>query len=116
MKIYVAGAYTLYNDHGACVEKFNQTKRQLMDIGFVKENIIVPTDIVPEGTGWDDAMFEYCIPSLLQCKAILLQSDWANSRGARLELREALKCKMDIYFEEDGGLKILKNIMELICS
>jgi hypothetical protein len=114
MKIYVAGAYTIYDDHALCVEKFDRTRAQLIEAGFDRESIIVPTDIVPEGTSWEDAMFNHCIPSLLSCKAIFLQHDWNKSKGARIELAEAKKYQLDIYYEEHKGIDHLKNIIHLI--
>ena len=113
--IYVAGKYTGL-EHRHAVAKFNATRSALVAAGVPKERIIVPTDLVPAGTDWETAMYEYCIPALLKCKAIFMQRDHQESRGALEELKTAKKFRLDIFHEEDFGLARIASLRDFMFS
>jgi len=104
----------MYNDHEACVVKFDKTKSDLIALGIREEDIVVPTELVPKGCNWETAMDAYCIPALTKCNAIFMQSDWVKSKGARIEFTHAYESKMDIFFEDNHGLTQLKYLIGII--
>lgn len=113
--IYIAGKYTGL-DHRHAVAKFNATRCALVAAGVPENKIIVPTDLVPPGTDWETAMYEYCIPTLLKCKAIFLQRDHSQSKGAMEELKTAKKFRMDIFHEEDFGLARIASLKDYMST
>lgn len=109
MKIYIAGKYTGLPHHEA-VEKFNRTRHELVKKGVPEEDIIIPTDHVPEGTTWHKAM-EMLLPVLHQCSAILMLHDWVSSKGSWIEYNTACNRRMDVFFESEGGINTIADLI-----
>jgi len=111
MRIYIAGKYTglprLY-----AVAKFNATEQQLIEAGIPAESIVNPVKLVPPNTEWKDCMDNYCLPTVKECTAIFMQYDWTDSPGARLELTEAMRLKLDVFFEASNDMKAIKNLID----
>lgn len=108
-KIYIAGKYSGL-PHQEAVAKFAKTEQELIEAGIAPENIVNPTNHVPEGTSWPEAM-AICMPLLDTCTAIYIQRDWHDSFGAKREINHAQARRMDEYWEEMNDLKQISNLI-----
>ena len=43
-----------------------------------------------------------CLAMIDVCDAVYMQKDWRNSKGARMELQYARKCKNKIFYEDES--------------
>jgi hypothetical protein len=109
MKIYIAGKYSGLPHHAA-IEKFAATEQQLITAGFQPKQIINPTKFVAEGTPWIDAM-QICFKLLRTCDAIYIQRDWRDSFGAKQEITEAQRLRLEQCWEEMGDIEMIKNLI-----
>lgn len=100
--IYIAGKYTGLK-HTDAVAKFAYTKQQLIAAGFAANHIVVPTELVPEGTMYELAM-EICITHMQRCGAVFMQLDWRESDGARREYDRAVELGKPIFYEDQNGI------------
>jgi len=98
MKIYISGKITGLSDVKVCI-KFSKTYYDLMFKYRCK--IINPYKIKPLFgiKKWFCYMVP-CIFALLKCDTILLQPDWIDSRGAKIELIVAILTKKKIIIEK----------------
>lgn len=101
-KIYIAGKYTGLK-HADAVCKFAYTKTQLVAAGFAAIHIVVPTELVPEGTQYELAM-EICISHMQRCGAVFMQYDWRESDGAKREHERAKELGKPIFEETECGI------------
>ncbi len=80
MKIYLAGKYT---DDPNARQKFAWWRRAVRY--FFDGDVVVPTDIVPEGANWKDAM-RICLNFIRHAAdMVAMLPDWTESRGATIE-------------------------------
>lgn len=100
--IYIAGKYTGLK-HTDAVAKFDYTKQQLVAAGFAASHIVVPTELVPEGTMYELAM-EICITNMQRCGAVFMQLDWRESDGARREHERAVELGKPVFYEAECGI------------
>ncbi len=107
-KIYIAGKVTGEPKHKTCL-KFAMAKKEIEALGFEAVN---PLEIVGDfKTPWDVAM-KICIKALVDCDAIVLLPDWADSKGARFEHEIAENLDMPIFNASKGGLAVMKKNSE----
>ena len=80
-KIYLAGKVT----GDPCYKmKFEAGVKHLEDLGWKRENIVNPAQLVPGDTSWLKAMWK-CLWLMLGCGWVAMLPDWKESRGARIE-------------------------------
>lgn len=93
MKFYIAGKITGDPDYK---RKFDEAEKALARIGH---SVMNPAKLgsYPEFT-WEDYMF---ITKAMQfkCNAVLLLSDWCDSRGAMMEFNTAHQLNQAIYYD-----------------
>jgi|SRR5574344_89817 hypothetical protein len=75
--------------------------------------IILPTDVVPNGViDWSDCM-DYCLSTIQKCKRVVLTDQCAESKGARIERKvaELLNKKItQLVYDCDGNIVGMLNI------
>lgn len=92
MKVYISGPISGHSD---APEKFEQAKKQLLDLN--KEYIpISPMDLSHKH---DKSWFNYMredIQAMMECEAIYMLNGWKKSMGARIEndLAQSLNFKI----------------------
>ena len=91
MKIYLAGAVTGQRFQDVFL-KFNAAEYQLQRKGHT---VINPLRLVSQHWSWEKCM-QRCLTELVQCDAIHLLPDWAESEGAKLEYHVAQKLKLKV--------------------
>lgn len=94
MKVYISGKITGL-DIDVAREKFQVDEDHLHSLGYEVVNPIKITG--QDGETWRECMSE-CLDELLYCDAILMQPDWGESRGARLEYVMARELDLKILF------------------
>ena len=104
-KIYIAGKVTGEPVHSTAL-KFAMAKKEVESLGFEAIN---PIELVGDfRTPWDTAM-RICIKALMDCDAVVLLPDWANSKGAMFEHEIAERLEMPIFNASKGGLAVMKS-------
>lgn len=96
MKIYISGKITGYEVSDA-TKKFKDSELYLLERGFEPINPFNLSEIHPDKT-WKDYMIDD-IKGLFECEAIFMQSDWNQSKGARIEYAIARELGLIIYHE-----------------
>ena len=93
-KIYLAGKVT----GDPCYKmKFEAGVKHLEDLGWKRQDIVNPAQLVSGDTSWLKAMWK-CLWLMLGCGWVAMLPDWKESRGARIEHRVAkLSLKWIIY-------------------
>jgi hypothetical protein len=82
LKLYVSGCITGDANYQ---EKFLKAENTLREAGFEPVN---PVACVPPGWNWSQAM-RVVVGLMLECDGVALLDDWADSKGARIEVRLA---------------------------
>jgi hypothetical protein len=82
LKLYVSGRIT---GDATYQEKFLKAENTLREAGFEPVN---PAACIPAKTEWPQAMRKV-VRLMLECDGVALLDDWADSRGARIEVRLA---------------------------
>lgn len=95
MKIYIAGKVTGL-PYKEVKSKFAWAEGQVRRLGFTPVNPI--NNELPFDSPWSEHMAQD-IKLLLECEAIYLQTDWENSRGARIEQYIAKETGMVIIYQ-----------------
>jgi hypothetical protein len=97
MKMYISGKISglALND---VRKKFEATENMIANLGCEPVNPIKIAKFSND-KNWIDYMKE-CICALLDCEAILMQKDWGQSNGARIEYAIAKEIGLKIIFEE----------------
>lgn len=98
MKVYIAGKVTGL-DEAFVFRKFNESKCQLKKQGCIAMSPAVLA--LNSGFGHSDYM-HVCLAMIDVCDAVYMQKDWRNSKGARMELQYARKCKKKILYEDEN--------------
>lgn len=80
-KIYLAGKVT---GDPRYKEKFEAGVKHLEDLGWKRENIVNPSQLVPGDTSWLKAMWK-CLRLMRRCEWVAMLPDWKKSKGARIE-------------------------------
>lgn len=101
MKIYISGKISGL-DHADAVAKFARVGAVISGLGHEAVNPFDVCETVP-GKGWHEYMGE-CIEALLLCDAIVMQPDWHESRGARIEYVTAREMGLKVWFEHEMQL------------
>lgn len=108
--IYIIGKYSqlprLY-----AVAKFNATETMLRNAGIPAAEIINPVKLVPEGTEWDIAMTNYCLPAVRRADAVFAQRDAIDSPGAMIEIAEAIKYGKALFHEDEYDMNSILKIV-----
>lgn len=89
MKVYIIGKVTGLN-YQQCCDQFEEVHLQLEDMGH---KVVNPTRIVPEGTGWIEAM-KICLKELIDCEAYYRLPNALSSKGGLCELFIANELKL----------------------
>ena len=84
-KIYLAGKVTGDPSYKG---KFEAGVKHLEGLGWKRENIVNPAQLVPGDTSWLKAMWK-CLRLMRRCEWVAMLPDWRESRGARWEHRVA---------------------------
>ncbi|MFQ3578512.1 MAG: DUF4406 domain-containing protein [Bacteroidales bacterium] len=96
LTIYISGAISNL-PYEEVLKKFNTMEDYLRAIGV--KNIVNPVKLGLLPTdAWEYCM-QICLKAMEKCNAIILLSDWKDSRGARLEFRNAVRLGMNIYYQ-----------------
>ena len=91
-KIYIAGKVT-GEPIAECTMKFGVAQKTIEALGFTAVN---PLEVVNDFKAtWENAM-KKCIKALMDCDAVYMLPDCANSPGAKLETRLASEFNMPL--------------------
>ena len=97
-KVYLSGPMTGYPQFN--YPAFNRIAESLTRIGFKVVNPVEICSHLPQGSPWSDFM-DVCLPAVAGSKKIYLLKGWEKSKGARLELKEAIKHELEIVQQGD---------------
>lgn len=98
VKIYLSGPISNTEDY---VERFDKAAEQLIEMGYTVINPARVGLYLPEETTHDEYMLmSFCL--MRMCDTIFMLKGWENSIGAKLELHNAERRRMSIFFE--GGV------------
>ena len=95
MKVYISGKITGY-DIDVAKSKFNESEELLRLKGFTPVNPFKLSETHPDKT-WKDYMIDD-IRGLFDCDAIYMNSDWGQSKGARIEYQIAKELNLKVMF------------------
>lgn len=94
MKIYISGRITGIKDYK---ERFSEAEELIRRRGHEAVNPVKLELILdPKTTKWTQYILA-CMGLLRACHGIYLMPGWENSKGARLEHDEAVRCGLRIY-------------------
>lgn len=98
MKVYIAGKVSgLSKDE--IFRKFYGSGKQLKKDGHLMMSPAVLA--LNEGFEHSDYM-HICYAMVDVCDAVFMQKDWQDSKGARMELQYAKKCRKQIIYEDES--------------
>jgi chromosomal replication initiation ATPase DnaA len=92
MKVYISGKISGL-PWDKVKEKFEKAKNYLESVGY---EVLDPTVLNPPERSWAESM-KVDIRELVSCDALVLLSDWFNSKGAKFEYEIALKVNMPVF-------------------
>lgn len=94
-RIYIAGKIGFLPEH-VYKANFETGKREAASLGF---SAVSPVDLPHDHERtWKAYMIED-LKALLQCDAVYMLDNWADSRGARIERWFALRYGKDVYYQ-----------------
>ncbi len=93
-RIYISGAVTGQNRR-ATERKFAMAERYIKALGFFPVNPL--KNGLPRSATWEQHM-KRDLAMLATCEKVLMLPDWEDSRGARRELKEAVRLGKKIAF------------------
>ena len=94
MKIYISGRITGTNDYR---ERFSEAEELIRRRGHEPVNPVKLDQIFnPATTTWTQFMLA-SLGILRACHGIYLMPGWEDSKGARLEHDEAVRCSLKVY-------------------
>ena len=96
MKIYISGKITGYEVSEAA-KKFKDSENYLLEKGHEPVNPFNLSETHPDKTQKDYMIDD--IKGLFDCEAIFMQSDWGQSKGARVEYAIARELGLSVYHE-----------------
>ena len=97
MKIYISGKISDL-DRGKTIAKFQNAKKRLNVLGYYHISNPMEFCKYKDDKMWENYIVE-CVAELITCDAIFMLSDWAQSRGARIEYAIAKELEFTIKFE-----------------
>ena len=102
--IYISGPMS--NTPNSNLEEFDKAEKQLKQLGF---DVLNPHHIceelntrffdmgkVPE---YEDYLKEDILQMLSKCDKVLVLKGWRQSKGAKLEIANAIACGLDVVFD-----------------
>ena len=96
MKVYIAGKVTGL-EKAEVFKKFNESVSQLKKQGY----ITMSPAVLASNEGFEHSDYMHvCFAMIDVCDAVYMQKDWRNSKGARMDLQYAKKCKKRILYED----------------
>lgn len=107
MKVYICGSITGLTKE-EIVHKFHKSEKELLDGGISEKQVVNPLTIVGDISDWGMAKKKR-IEALKQCTLIYIQKDWRNCIEAKIEITEAQKRHLELYFEGSNDITILFN-------
>ena len=93
-RIYISGAVT-GEPMRKTERKFGQAERYIKALGYYPVNPL--KNGLPKSATWEQHMRKD-LAMLAMCERVLMLPDWEDSRGARRELKEAVKLGKKITF------------------
>lgn len=91
--IYIAGPVTGYEDDNR--PAFEEARRRLI-AAEAGEEVLIPHEVVPEGTPWEEAMC-LCVRALTRADEVVCLPGSQYSRGAKLEAQIARALGIPVY-------------------
>lgn len=91
--IYIAGPVTGHEDDNR--PAFEEARERLIAAG-AGEEVLIPHEVVPEGTPWEEAM-RLCVRVLTQACELICLPGSQDSRGAKLEMKIARALSIPVY-------------------
>lgn len=108
-KVYIAGKVT-GEPIAECTMKFGTAQKEIEKLGFEAIN---PLEVVGDWKApWNVAM-KKCVSALVQCDAMMLLSDWSDSKGAIMEFEMAENLNIPVFRFSKNGLSQLN---ERLCN
>ena len=98
MKVYIAGKITGLEE-SEVLKKFNESVSQLKNQGCITMS---PAVLASNGGFEHSDYMHVCFAMIDVCDAVYMQKDWRDSKGARMELQYARKCKKRILYEDES--------------
>ena len=102
--IYISGPMS--NIPNSNLDEFDEAEKQLKQLGF---DVLNPHKICEElnirffGMGkiptYEDYLKEDIIQMLSKCDKVLVLPGWRQSKGAKLEIANAIECGLDVVFD-----------------
>ena len=102
--IYISGPMS--NTPNSNLEEFDKAEKQLKQLGF---DVLNPHKIceevnmrffemgrIPE---YEDYLKEDILQMLSKCDKVLVLNGWRGSKGAKLEIANAIACGLDVVFD-----------------
>jgi hypothetical protein len=91
IKVYISGPMTGLPGHN--FDAFNEAERRLRAAGFDVEN---PAEKgIVEGWTWEDYL-KYDLVRMFECDAVATLPGWQDSRGANLEVYNAVQLELTV--------------------
>lgn len=108
MKIYISGKITGTSDY---MQRFQSAENLLRERGFEVINPARTNATLPESTTWEQYM-AVCLTLLTMCDAIYMLAGYEKSPGALMELDQARRGRLKIFYEEEehpqkGGWELI---------
>jgi len=95
MRAYIIGKVTGCENNN--LEKFRKAQRIIEERESVR--IDIPHEFIPDGTSWNEAMhISLCYLTSNAIKKVYVLDDFADSKGAKLELEVARAIGLEIVY------------------
>lgn len=108
LKIYIAGKIT-GEEPTPCMEKFAKAETRLRQMGAQPVN---PFKLgIPHHFTFEESK-PFNFKALRFCSAIFMLNDYVNSPGAMVEIDEAQRLGLDIFYEQQEGYEEIFRRME----
>jgi nucleoside 2-deoxyribosyltransferase len=106
-KIYIAGKVTGL-PFEEVTKKFRDAQDNIEVLGF---EVVNPITLVNNANCEWKAAMKICIKAMLDCDAVIILSDWYESKGARVERELAWDLNIPIFNYSKNGLAVMvKNL------
>lgn len=97
-KIYIAGKITGMEEEA--FQLFQKAEDQLSGWHF---EVVNPMKLPHKHDKTWQSYMDECIPALLECEQIYLLDNWHKSKGAKMELKEALRNGLKVRMQGDSN-------------
>ena len=102
--IYVSGP--MKNMPNGNLEAFDKAEKQLRQLGYdvlnphaISEQVNLRFFEIGKVPEYEDYLKEDIIQMLSKCDKVLVLPGWRQSKGAKLEIANALACGLDVFFD-----------------